>query len=64
MQSKINLARRKTEINQLWEESLSKYEMKENNRDGLDFIQWKMITEIKAKKKKNTCLKLLFRAVR
>lgn len=52
MQSKINLARRKTEINQLWEESLSKYEMKENNRDGLDFIQWKMITEIKAKKKK------------
>ena len=30
--------------------------MKENNRGGLDFIHWKIVTEIRAKK---TCLRLL-----
>lgn len=52
------ISRRRAGISKLDGELLSKFEMKEDNRHGLDFVQWKTITERKVKRIQ---LKILFR---
>lgn len=52
------ISRRRAGINKLDRELLSKFEMKEDNRHGLDFVQWKTIKERKVKRIR---LKILFR---